>query len=361
LPGVTIIRPLKGIDPALRSNLASSFMLDYPGPIEILLAVADASDPAAPVARELLSEFPNVNARLMVGERVIGSNPKICNMINAYEQASHDLVWICDSNVSVDSGCLSRSVDLFLESETAEWKQSGKYGLGIVHHLPFGVNGLGFGAEMEGAFLGTMHAKIYLALNFLAPDSCVVGKSNMYRKSVMAHFGGLAALADIPSEDNTIGQMLWRLPKALGGPLRHAVTSDLAIQTLGSMSVSDYLLRRARWTRIRKVNVTAATVVEPVTETIMCGLVASYGFYKVFGVHPLGFALLHYLLSFLLDYTLHQTLRAHWLRHSMTRAFIVAWLFREITALPLFIYAVAGNTIIWRGRHYKLLWNGTAK
>ena len=43
-----------------------------------------------------------------------------------------------------------------------------------------------WGSHVERAFLSTNHAKMYLAINAVAVDSCVMGKSNMYRKSDLA-------------------------------------------------------------------------------------------------------------------------------------------------------------------------------
>lgn len=66
VPGVSIIRPLKGLDTNLYENLESTFKQEYPN-FEILLALADEDDQALPVARELVSKYPNVNARIIIG------------------------------------------------------------------------------------------------------------------------------------------------------------------------------------------------------------------------------------------------------------------------------------------------------
>ena len=65
-PGVSILRPLKGIDTNLFENLESAFRQDYPN-FEILLSVADEHDGALSVVRELISQYPNVKARVIIG------------------------------------------------------------------------------------------------------------------------------------------------------------------------------------------------------------------------------------------------------------------------------------------------------
>lgn len=68
-PGVSILRPLKGLDTNLFENLESTFCQEYPN-FEILLSVADEDDQALTVVRELMSEYPQVNAKIIVGAHV---------------------------------------------------------------------------------------------------------------------------------------------------------------------------------------------------------------------------------------------------------------------------------------------------
>jgi ceramide glucosyltransferase len=66
-PGVSILRPLKGLDPNLYTNLESTFRQNYPN-FEILFSVADGKDQAIAVVQELLQLYPNVKARIVIGE-----------------------------------------------------------------------------------------------------------------------------------------------------------------------------------------------------------------------------------------------------------------------------------------------------
>src|SRR5262245_54064580 len=67
-PGISILKPLCGLDDALESNLLSFAQLAYPS-YEVLLGVCDASDPAYPVARAVARRFPeHVRVFLQRGE-----------------------------------------------------------------------------------------------------------------------------------------------------------------------------------------------------------------------------------------------------------------------------------------------------
>ncbi|KAF9960263.1 hypothetical protein BGZ72_007521 [Mortierella alpina] len=341
VPGVTIIRPLRGIDCNMYENLASSFRQDYPL-FEIVFSVAQANDPAIAVVKDLMKKYPKVDARLIIGEKNVGINPKINNMIQSYETAKYDIVWVCDSNVYVDPGCMGRSVDKMM-----------KPGVGLVHHLPFGVRPQTLGSELELMFLDTVHAKMYLFINWTGLASCVVGKSNLYRRSDLDKVGGMAAFGKYMAEDNLVATAIFNMG------YKHEMTSDLAYQSLGSMSPSDYFLRRARWTRIRKYTVTAATVVEPFIEMIGCGLVASYGFNLLWNIHALNFLAFHVVIWFLVDLSMYQALSGE--KMDNLRGFLMAWCLRELAALPLYAYAVVGSTVDWRDQTFLLLRNGTVQ
>ncbi|KAG0378127.1 hypothetical protein BGX24_004676 [Mortierella sp. AD032] len=340
-PGVSLIRPLRGVDCNMYENLASSFCQDYPR-FEIIFSVAHSSDPAVDVVLDLMKKYPNVDARLIIGERNVGINPKINNMIRSYESAKYDILWIQDSNVYVDSGCMGRSVDKMMQP-----------GVGLVHHLPVGVQPKSLGSELELMFLDTVHAKMYLFINWTGLASCVVGKSSLYRRSDLDKVGGLARFGKYMAEDNLVATDIFNMG------YKHEMTSDLAYQTLGSMTTSDYFLRRARWTRIRKYTVTAATFVEPFIEMIGCGLVASYGFNLLWQTHFLNFLAFHIVCWFLVDLSMYQALSGEKVEN--LRGFLMAWSLRELAALPLFAYAVAGSTVDWRDQTFVLLRDATVR
>lgn len=263
-------------------------------------------------------------------------------MIRSYESAKYDILWIQDSNVYVDPGCMGRSVDKMMQP-----------GVGLVHHLPVGVQPKSLGSELELMFLDTVHAKMYLFINWTGLASCVVGKSSLYRRSDLDKAGGLARFGKYMAEDNLVATEIFNMG------YKHEMTSDLAYQTLGSMTTSDYFLRRARWTRIRKYTVTAATVVEPFIEMIGCGLVASYGFNLLWQTHFLNFLAFHIVCWFLVDLSMYQALSGEKVEN--LRGFLMAWSLRELAALPLFAYAVAGSTVDWRDQTFVLLRDATVR
>ena len=72
MPGVTILRPLKGLETNLYENLESTFTQEYPN-YEIFFCVDDEDDQALRVVRDLMAKYPHVNARTSMGKPCIRS------------------------------------------------------------------------------------------------------------------------------------------------------------------------------------------------------------------------------------------------------------------------------------------------
>ncbi|KAJ8083822.1 Ceramide glucosyltransferase [Marasmius tenuissimus] len=366
VPGVSILRPLKGLDTNLYENLESTFTQEYPN-FEILLSVADEHDQAISVARELIAKYPRANARIIIGEEIVGANPKVNNLMKSYNSAAHDILWVIDSNVTAQPGTLARAVDA-LQSRTRSGKR-----IGLVHHVPFAYSTESkTGSRIEEAFLNTNHAKMYLAINTVAVESCVVGKSNLYRRSDLERVNGsfqpiksaeengrqeglcgLPAFGKYMAEDNIIASALWH---ELG--LRHDLSCDVAHNVVGNMTFQDYVWRRVRWIRVRKHMVLLATLLEPFTESILVGIIGSLSANYLLGLPLLLFCLTHFSLMLYVDLDIYASLAGHPLPASIRWEFLAGWLMREAMTLPIFLLAIFGDEVVWRGKKYHILRNG---
>lgn len=348
-PGVTILRPLKGLDPSLEYCLRSSFELDYPT-YQLIFSVASAEDPAIPVVRKLIEEYPQIDAMLLVGDKQVGINPKINNMIRGYDAGKYDIFWICDSNIYVNPGSLGRSVKHFADPT-----------VGMVHHVPRALNPTTFGGTLESLYFASTHARQYIFINALSRKlwpiglriTCVIGKSSFIKKSILERIGGLAHYGQYLAEDFTLGRDLAEQNYKL------LMTDDIASQILGRVTPTDYALRRVRWGRLRRFLIPGPTLLEPFAESLMSSLVGAFGMALIWGIHPLSFIGFHYVVWFVFDVLLFRTLMHQ--KIANYRAFLLAWSFREFVYLPLYFMSIMGNTVEWRGQRYKLLFGGGVK
>ncbi len=118
-PSITVIKPLHGVEPGLFENLSSFCSQDYPGPIQILLGVADPRDPALAVVEQLRQAFPQAVLEVVADARRHGTNRKVSNLINMAERIRHEVVVFSDSDVRVPADHLRRMVAELQAPESA--------------------------------------------------------------------------------------------------------------------------------------------------------------------------------------------------------------------------------------------------
>ncbi|CRG87301.1 ceramide glucosyltransferase [Talaromyces islandicus] len=447
-PHVTVIRPVKGVEPYLYECLASVLRQDYPrDKLTVSMCVSTRKDPAFPILEKIARDFSHYDVRILVEKEdpllqegstyPLGPNPKIRNMSRAYREAKGDIIWIIDCNVWVGKGACGRMVDKLCGYGSKDGLQ-----YKFVHHLPVAVdvdvdealadearpllanndNGTYVagrspsvlkdrGGRLEELFLASSHAKMYTAINTVLVAPCIVGKSNMFRRSHLNYLTvpkpsdtqprnpGIDYVSDHLCEDHIIGDWLWRNKvreeKEQGVRLgKHAlVLGDLAFQPVAGMSVKAYIARRLRWLRVRKYTVLAATLVEPGTESIVCSLLGAYGITTIIArlLQARNVGLGSYLGTWcaffliwacsvtvwcLVDWTLYLILHSSATveadentvsfagpdpkrgkgrsRRPFTH-WLFAWIGRESLAFPIWFWAVyGGSTIVWRNRAFQV-------
>ncbi|KAG5936961.1 hypothetical protein E4U53_000111 [Claviceps sorghi] len=334
-PTVTIIRPVKGLEPLLYECIASTFRQTYPADkISIRLCVEDETDAAYPVLQQLVHDFPDHDAQILIEtndpflhgtkgrEDNLGPNPKIRNLSRAYREAKGEIVWIIDCNVWVAKGVLGRMVDKLMGFAPAgQTAQPYKF----VHQMPIAVDISEYGrpgvensqvdsscaseareisgkpedtsddslltkivrqggGRLDEMFFATSHVKFYGAINSVGIAPCIVGKSNMFRK---AHLDQATSPSTNPillkTDNKGIGvdyfsycicedHLIGDLlwRTKIPGYRNHGMVRDLVLQPLKNMSITSYAARRCRWLRARKYTVLAATLLEPGVESLVC-------------------------------------------------------------------------------------------
>ncbi len=233
LPPVSILKPLKGVDPGLEANLASFFSLDYPD-YEIVLGVQDEADPALVVARRVAAAHPGVPAVLVTSARAVGHNPKVNNLANLARRARFETLLISDSNVRVAPGTLREQVAHLEEP-----------GVGLVTSLIRAVDARGLGGGLESLQLNTFVMGGAAAVQRLLGGVCCVGKSMLMRRSDLDAIGGFPELARYLAEDQVCGE-------ALAARGRRVVVAPVVVDNvLGPVDLAGFVRRHLRWARIR--------------------------------------------------------------------------------------------------------------
>src|SRR5882757_10186312 len=72
-PPISILKPLKGMDPEIYASLGSHCLQEYPE-YEIIFGVNEENDPAVVWVEQLQREFPEHAIRLVVCPEILGGN-----------------------------------------------------------------------------------------------------------------------------------------------------------------------------------------------------------------------------------------------------------------------------------------------
>lgn len=328
-PPVTVLKPLKGLDPDLEANLESCFTLSYPS-YEIIFGVDTADDPALAVARRVAARHPERAVQIVISGRRVGYNPKVNNLANMVQKAAYEHLLISDSNVQVP--------EMLLQAMVARLEQPG---VGMVTSFIRGVRGAGLGAALESLQLNTFVMGGAAAAERVAHRVCSVGKSMLLRRRELEAIGGFAELGRFLAEDQVCGEAI-----AAGG-LRVVVDPLPVDNVLGRLGLRQFIRRHLRWARIRRHMhpwaYAAELVLNPIPMALLCVAVAP-GATSILALT--GSWMVMSLLAW-------RTERLVGVRRSVV-SYPLLELVRELLVTVVWVVPFVGATVTWRGSSYRI-------
>jgi len=234
-PPVSLLKPVHGVDFASRINFASFCMQNYPE-YEILFCVNSMEDPAVPLLRQAIRDFPECSIRILSNAPNIGSNQKVNNLILLAREAKHEIIVQSDGDVRVSPD--------YLKNVVAELADPA---VGVVSCFYRGVAEKNFWAEVEAVGAASDFVAGALVANLPGSVTFALGASVATKKAWLAKIGGYEALADLLADDYEIGN---RVHKAGGKVLlsREAVWTMYPAQTFKGFW--DHQVRWARTVRV---------------------------------------------------------------------------------------------------------------
>ena len=186
---VTLLKPLHGLEPRLRENLASFLDQDWQAPIEIVVGSNQADDPALSTAGDLSSDIVIVG-----GSLPLGGNAKVANLSNMMRFAKHDVLIISDSDMAVPVDYVAR-VAASLQQPL----------VGAVTCLYRGRADARGWSRFAAAAISYHWAPSVVMSFALGADQACMGSTIALRRTTLQRIGGLAAFSDCLADDYAIG------------------------------------------------------------------------------------------------------------------------------------------------------------
>jgi len=328
-PGISILKPLRGVDPDAVANFASFCGQDY-GCWEILFGAEDESEPGLEAVRQVAREYPEVAIRIIVGKDSAGANPKVRTLGILARQAKYSLLLVSDSDIRAGRQHLQRMVEPLRDPS-----------VGVVTCL-YRTEAAGLIGKLDALSLSTEFLPGALVARKLEGMSFAMGAGILIRREVLEGIGGFAALQDGLADDYLLG----KLPAQAGH--RVELAQDVVDHRLATRNLADLGARQKRWNlgiRTSRPWGYAGLVFTQGTAAALLLLFAAGG-------SPLGWSLA---LS-----TVGIRLGAGWFLaerclgdRSIRR---ILWLvpIRDLLGTLLWVTSFFGDTVVWRGRRFRI-------
>ena len=197
-PPASLLKPVRGVDFGTRENFESFCRQNYPE-YEILFCVNELSDPAVPVIRELMTQFPERRIRILSGAEQLGSNRKVNNLAFLALEAKYDILVQSDGDVRVGPNYLKEVVVPFADRS-----------VGVVSCFYRGIAEPNLGAELEAIGATSDFFAGALVADWTEGVTFALGASVATTKSWLAKIGGYEALASLLADDYEIGNRIHR-------------------------------------------------------------------------------------------------------------------------------------------------------
>jgi ceramide glucosyltransferase len=199
-PAVSVLIPAHRDFPGFESCIRSVCEQDYPE-FEIVFGLHSHADTAKPVIERVIRDYPHRRIALVVDDRMLGANPKNCNLANMFPAARYDVVAMVDSDVRVGPDFLATVVAELAADDEAT---------GAVTCLYKAAAPANFASRLGALAINDWFIPSGLVDIALRDASICYGAAIVARRKALNDIGGFEAMASAVAQDYVLGQELRR-------------------------------------------------------------------------------------------------------------------------------------------------------
>lgn len=339
LPGVTLLKPLKGFDEHTEECLRSWLTQDYPAAVQVLFGVKDTDDPVCDLVRGLIDEFPERDVKLVICPESLGANPKVSTLVQLESLITGEAVVISDADVKVSPQYLKEAMTVLQRD-----------GIGLVFSFYRAANPLNRAMWIEAVAVNCdFWSQVCLAKAVRSIDFAL-GAAMSLRTDTLKKLGGFNELKDHVADDNRLGSLVHRSGQVVG------ITNSVVDCYSGTMSFKQVWDHQLRWARTIRACETVPYFFSVLTNALVWAL-AWVAVSISFGI---GWQLMA-AIGGLTAYVVVRFMTARSNGHKLTKGrmpggkIVQVLDVRDALAFLWWLFAFGGSTIQWRGRRYRVL------
>jgi ceramide glucosyltransferase len=232
LPPVSILKPLKGVDPSIWECFCSHCEQQYPQ-FQLIFGVSEPGDPAIEVVRKLQTKYPSLAIDMIICEQVLGANTKVSNLAQMLPLARHEMLLVNDSDIRVPPDYLRAVMTPLVNTS-----------VGLVTCLYHGVAGPTLGSRLEALSISTDFIPGVLTARFIERGLHFgLGSTLAFRRSDLVSIGGFESLVDYLADDYELGSRIAATGKKV------ELTAETAATFLTSYNLRQFFSHQLRWAR----------------------------------------------------------------------------------------------------------------
>jgi ceramide glucosyltransferase len=362
-PGVSILKPLKGVDARMYAGFVSHCTQTYKGEWEIVFGVTSMQDDAVAMVERLQAEHPLLAVRLVECPQRLGTNGKVSTLAQLVPHARYEYLVVNDSDIVVSMDYLQRVIEGFsppqkqilrlhpneqrtLAGDPASAQDDNKRrtgGVGLVTVPYIGRAEMTFWSRLEALGISTdFMPGVLTARKLEGGIRFGLGSTLATTKSALESIGGFASLVDQLADDYELGARL-----SVAG-YRVELVREVVETTVPAYSLRGFCEHQLRWSRSTRDSRRAGYIGLGVTYVLPWALLAVVAS----GCSLWSLSLLS--MALLVRVGVALTVGVGVLRDGQVLRDIWLLPLRDCFGLFFWAWSYASDVVVWRGEKFRL-------